>query len=127
MRPGIKVLACEVETAAPLAASLAAGRPVTVDHRASFVDGIGGKSVLEEMWPLVRSVIDGTVVVTLREIADAIRLLAERAHLVAEGAGAASVAGAVSGRVGGGRVVCVLSGANIDPDTFAAVLTGDLP
>lgn len=127
IRPGVKVLACEVETAAPLTASLAADRPVAVDHQASFVDGIGGKSVLAEMWPLARAVIDGTVVVTLREIADAIRLLAERAHLVAEGAGAASVAGAVSGRIGGGHVACVLSGANIDPETFATILAGDLP
>ena len=127
LRPQVKVLACEVETAAPLTASLAAGRPMEIDHQTSFVDGIGGKSVLKEMWPLVRSVIDGTVVVTLEEIADAIRILAERAHLVAEGAGAAALAAAISRRTEGGRVACIISGANIDPATLATILAGSSP
>lgn len=127
LRPEVRVLAVEVETAAPLTASFAAGRPVGVDYRASFVDGMGGKSVLEEMWPLVSTVLDGTVVVSLEEIADAIRLLVERTRIVAEGAGAASVAAALSGRAGGGSIVCVVSGGNIDPSKLATILQGDIP
>jgi len=112
--PGVRVLACEVSTAAPLAASLAAGGPRSVDYTPSFVDGIGGKSLLEEMWPLVSALLDGSIVVELKEVATAVRLLAERNRLIAEGAGAAPVAAASAGRVPGARkVVCVVSGGNI--------------
>src|SRR5437764_6822009 len=99
MNAKIKIVACEVETAAPLTASFAAGKATSTSHTPSFVDGIGGKSVLQEMWPLARKSIDAVVTVSLKEIADAIRLLAERHHLIAEGAGAASVAAALSGKI----------------------------
>lgn len=127
--PAARVFACEVETAAPLAASLAAGRPVGVDYVASFVDGIGGKSVLAEMWPLARELLAGSVTVSVAEAAAAVRLLVERAHVVAEGAGAASVAAAASGRVPGEpkRIVCVVSGGNIDSAKLAAILGGGVP
>ncbi|HEU5310156.1 MAG TPA: pyridoxal-phosphate dependent enzyme, partial [Candidatus Eisenbacteria bacterium] len=112
--PRARVFGCEVETAAPLRASLEAGSPVRVDHRPSFVDGIGGKGLLPDMWPLLRSVLAGSIVVTLEETARAIRLLAERARVVAEGAGAASLAAALSRPIpGSGPVVCVISGGNI--------------
>jgi threonine dehydratase len=127
LRPQARVLACEVETAAPLAASLAAGSPQVIDRRPSFVDGIGGGSVLEEMWPLARDLLAGSVTLTLSEIAAAIRLLAERAHVIAEGAGAASVAAAISGRAGGGKIVCVISGGNIDAPILAQILGGTDP
>jgi threonine dehydratase len=120
-------LAVEVETAAPLAASLAAGEPVSIDYEASFVDGIGGKSVLVEMWELVREVVADCVVVSLEEIAAGIRTLVDRNRVVAEGAGAASVAAALSGRAGVGKVVCVVSGGNIDSAKLAAILQGELP
>jgi len=127
LRPATRVLACEVETAAPLSASLAAGAPREIDYQPSFVDGIGGKSVLEEMWPLVSGLIQGSVVCSLDEIAAAIRLLITRARVVAEGAGAASVAAALSGKAGGGKLVCVVSGGNIDEDKLARILDGHTP
>ena len=127
LSPHTRALAVEVETAAPLAASLAAGEPVSIDYEASFVDGIGGKSVLVEMWELVREVVADCVVVSLEEIAAGIRTLVDRNRVVAEGAGAASVAAALSGRAGVGKVVCVVSGGNIDSAKLAAILQGELP
>jgi len=114
LRPQMRVVAAEPDTAAPLAASLQAGRPVYFDGwRASFVDGAGGKSVLETMWPLLRQV-RGSVVVTLDEVAKAIRAIAERAHVIAEGAGGCAVAAALTGRAGTGKVAAIVSGGNID-------------
>jgi len=122
LRPQTRVFAAEPETAAPLAASLAAGRPVYFDQwRASFVDGAGGKSVLETMWPLLRQV-SGSVVVTLDEVARAIRSVAERAHVIAEGAGACAVAAALTGRAGTGKVAAIVSGGNIDLSRLLEIL-----
>ncbi len=133
-----RVFACEVETAAPLAPSLAAGAPLSIEHRPSFVDGIGGRSVLAEMWPLAARLLAGACVVTLEEIAAAIRALVARACVVAEGAGAAPLAAALAGRdargmggaavpLPGGPLVCVISGGNLDPAKLAAVLEGRVP
>jgi threonine dehydratase len=127
LRPEVKVFACEVETAAPLHAALRAGAPVPIDYRPSFVDGIGGKGVLAEMWPLARRLLGGSLVVSLEAVAEAIRLLVGRNRVVAEGAGAAPVAAALSGLAGGGKVVCVVSGGNIDADKLALILQGRLP
>lgn len=124
LKPDTRVYAVEVETAAPLAASLQAGAPVEVAYKPSFVDGIGGKSVLPAMWRLARELLDGSLVVSLDEARAAIRLLAERGRVIAEGAGAASVAAALAGRAGGGKVVCVVSGGNIDRDVLAGILAG---
>ncbi len=125
--PRVRVLACEVDTAAPLAPSLAAGAPREVTYTPSFVDGCGSKSVLAEMWPLVRSLLADSVVVPLAEVAAAVRLLVERSRVVAEGAGALPVAAALSGRAGTGKLVCVVSGGNIDTDKLAAILAGRVP
>ena len=127
LRPGIRVFAAEVETAAPLAASLAAGSPRSVPYTPSFVDGIGSPFVLPEIWPLARHLLDGSLVVPLAEVAAALRLLVERNHVVAEGAGAAPVAAALAGGAGGGRVVCVVSGGNLDPSRLAGILRLELP
>ena len=127
LNPGVSVYAAEIETATPLAASLAAGAPVAVEHHASFVDGIGGKSVLPEMWPLARRLLDGSLVVSLEHVAAAIRTLVKRACIVAEGAGATSVAAALQGRTSGGRIVCIVSGGNIDTIHLSTILSGDLP
>ena len=124
LAPNARVFGCEVETAAPLSAALAAKTPVVVERTPSFVDGIGGRGVLDEMWPLVSSRIDGALVSSLAETKSAIRLLVERARVVAEGAGAASVAPALAGRAGRGKVVCVVSGGNIDRTTLAEILAG---
>ena len=127
VRPSVRVYACEVDTAAPLAPSLAAGSPVTVPYRPSFVDGIGGPGVFPEMLELAARLLDGSIVCSVGEIADAVRLLVERARVVAEGAGASSVAAALSGGAGGGRLVCVVSGGNIDAAKLATILEGGIP
>jgi threonine dehydratase len=127
LRPQARVYAAEIETAAPFAASLAAGRPVAIEHTPSFVDGIGGKSMLPEMWPLASSLLAGSLVVAVSEAAVAVRLLAERNRVVAEGAGATSLAVALTGKAGAGKVVAVVSGGNIDPATLAKILQGGIP
>lgn len=130
LKPHVKVFASEVETASPLSASLKAGHMCEIDRKQSFVDGIGGKGILEEMWPIVSSLVQESIVVSLTQIAEAIRLLVERNRVVAEGAGASSVAAALSGEVGcseGGKVVCVVSGGNIDPAKLLEILRGNIP
>lgn len=122
LKPATKVYACEVETAAPLAASLAEGQPTQVAYTPSFVDGIGAPIVFLEMWPLANRLLDGSLVVGLEEIASAIRLLAERNHVIAEGAGATPVAAALAGKAGAGKIVCVVSGGNIDLGKLAEIL-----
>ena len=126
-RPGVAVYAAELEGRAPFAASLAAGHPASIDYTASFVDGIGGKSVLDEMWPLASKVLAGSLTATLRQVADAVRLLVERTRVVAEGAGAASVAAALAHDIGARRIVCVISGGNIDTKKLATILAGEIP
>jgi threonine dehydratase len=127
LRPETEVLAVELETAAPLTASLAAGEPRDIDYRASFVDGAGARALLPKMWELGRPLVDGSRVVSLDETAAAVRLLAERVRIVAEGAGALAVAAALSGRAGGGRIVCIVSGGNIDASVLATILAGKTP
>ncbi len=127
LKPTARLYAVEVDTAAPLAASLSAGHPVEVDYQASFVDGIGGKSVLPDMWERVHRLLDGSLLVSLDETAAAIRLLAERHRVIAEGAGAAALAAAWAGRGGDGKVVCVVSGGNIDSHQLAKILAGEAP
>jgi threonine dehydratase len=122
LKPGTRLYAAEPETAAPLAASLAAGHPVYFDNwRASFVDGAGGKSVLPTMWPLLRT-LSGSVVVSLDEVARGMKLVAERARIIAEGAAGCAIAAALSGKAGPGKVVAVVSGGNIDLAKFAALV-----
>ncbi len=127
LRPQAKVFAAEVATAAPLAASLAKGEASSVEHTRTFVDGIGGPRVFPEMFVLARELLDGSLVSSLDEVAAAVRLLVERNHVVAEGAGAASVAAAIKGYAGTGKVVCIVSGGNIDLPTVAAILEGRTP
>jgi len=126
-KSGVRMLAVESEAARPLAAAFVAGQPAKVKHEPSFVDGIGSSIVLDEMWPLIREAVDDAVSVSLAEIADTIRLLAAKHHVIAEGAGAASVAAALAGRAGKGNIVCVISGGNIDAARLAAILTGQMP
>jgi threonine dehydratase len=117
--PDCEVYACEVETAAPLAAALEAGEPVEIDYVPSFVDGIGAPTVFPEMFELARELLDGSLVVSVDETAAAVRLMVERNRVVAEGAGAAPVAAAL-GRTG--KVACVVSGGNIDTSTLREIL-----
>jgi len=127
LAPTVKVFAAEVDVAAPFAASLAAGKPVAIEHRASFADGIGGRSVLAEMWPLASSLLAGSIVVSVAEVAAAVRLLATRNRIVAEGAGAVALAAALTGKAGRGRIACIVSGGNIDPAKLAVILGGGVP
>jgi threonine dehydratase len=124
LRPETKIFTAEPETGAALAAAMAAGRPVDVDYRASFVDGSGSRRVLDSMWPLVRPLVDGALSVGIAEVAAAVRLMAERARVIAEGAGALALAAALSGQAGSGKVVCVVSGGNINLGQLAEILTG---
>jgi threonine dehydratase len=121
------VIACEPETGAPLTASLAAGEAVSVDYVPSFVDGAGSKALLPAMWQRARTLVAGAVALSPADVADAVRLLATRAHVVAEGAGALALAAALAGHGGDGRVVCVVSGGNIDADRLATILAGGVP
>ena len=127
LSPATKIYAAEVETAAPLAPSLAAGSPQEIVYTPSFVDGIGSKGLLAEMWPIVRDLLAGSFVMSLEAIADAIRVLVERNRVVAEGAGAAPVAAALAGKAGTGKIVCVVSGGNIDRAKLVKILNGQLP
>jgi threonine dehydratase len=120
--PRVRIYAAEIETAAPLAASLAAGEPRTVDYTPSFVDGIGSKMVFASMFEQARRLLDGSIVVTLAEAAEAMKLVAERNRVIMEGASACAVAAALSGRAGGGRVIAIVSGGNIDLDRFARLV-----
>jgi threonine dehydratase len=126
LRPRCKVFTAEVITAAPLSASMTAGEPTEVEYQPSFVDGIGAKRVFPQMFERAKGLIDGSLVADLQEIAAAIRLLVERNRVVAEGAGACSVACALSGKAGTGKVVCVVSGGNIDVHKLAKILSGEL-
>jgi threonine dehydratase len=126
-RPDVRVYAAEVATAAPFSAALAAGQPTTISTSPSFVDGIGGKNVFAEMWPLARELLAGSLVVSVDEVAAAVRLLAERNRVVAEGAGAAPVAAALNRAIEAKTIVCVISGGNIDSDTLATILSGEIP
>jgi threonine dehydratase len=127
LHPEVQVYAAEPETAAPLAASLTAGEPTAIDFRPSWVDGAGGRALLPGMWERVFGLLDGSFALPLEEAAAAVRVLAERARVVAEGAGALAVAAALAGRAGAGRVVCIVSGGNIDADTLSAILAGRTP
>lgn len=127
LRPEARVFGCEVSTAAPLSAALTAGSLQTIDYKPSFVDGIGGKILLPEMWAIASKLIAGARVVSLERIAAAIRLLAERHRVIAEGAGGASVAAALAGVPEARKVVCVVSGGNLDFSKLCTILEGRVP
>jgi len=119
-----KVYAAEPETASPLARSLAAGSPQNFPGwKASFVDGCGGKSVFPRMWDLAHHLLAGSIVCTLEETRKAMRMVAERNRVISEGAGACAVAAGLSGKCGSGKIVCVVSGGNIDLATFSELVT----
>jgi len=127
LKPSVRVAAVEVEGAAPLTASLRSGRVETIDYRPSFVDGIGSKTVMPNMFEQARRLLDGCLTAGVEEVAAAVRMLVERNRVVAEGAGAAPVAVAMSGRAGPGKIACVVSGGNIDLRKLAVILEGGVP
>jgi threonine dehydratase len=123
VKPSCRVYAAEVAGAAPLAAALAAGSPQSIEFQPSFVDGIGSRSVFPQMFERVRGLIQGSLVAEVREVARAVVMMAERNRVIAEGAGACPVANALAGRAGRGKIVCVVSGGNIDLAELAALFT----
>lgn len=123
-RPDVRVVTAEPETGAALHAALAAGEPVDVDYAPSFVDGAGSRRVLDQMWPRLREVVDEAHAVPIADTEAAVRTLAEHVRVIAEGAGALATAAALAGRAGTGRVVCIVSGGNINAATVAEILTG---
>lgn len=127
LSPRTKVVVCEPETGAPVSAALATGSPAPVDYRPSFVDGAGSKALLEPMWERAKGLVSAAHVVSLEDAAAGIRLLVERARVVAEGAGALPVAAALAGAGGSGRIVCIVSGGNIDASRLATILDGRVP
>jgi threonine dehydratase len=122
LKPDTRLYAAEVATAAPLSAALTAGAPVEVSYTPSFVDGIGSKTVFPQMLARARGLVDGALVARLDAVTAALKLLAERNRVIAEGAGACSVACALDGQAGGGKVVCVVSGGNIDLEKLCGML-----
>jgi threonine dehydratase len=126
-RPETKFFGVEIETAAPLNATFEAGSPQEIEYQATFVDGAGSKALLPKMWALGEPLLDGAYMASLDETAGAIRLLAERARVIAEGAGALAPAVALSGRAGTGKIVCVVSGGNIDFGKLSVILAGQTP
>jgi threonine dehydratase len=128
LRPQATVLAAEDENAAPVTAALAAGgKIVEIETRPSFVKSIGGPSLVPQLWPVARDLIDGAAAVSLDQITAAMRMLFSKAKVVTEGAGAASLAAALADERAKGNVVCVISGGNIDADAYATVLAGGIP
>jgi threonine dehydratase len=125
LKPGVKVIGAEPETAAPYALSLREGGPRKLtDWRASFVDGAGGKSVTERMWQRMQPLVDDTITVTLDQTRNAMRMIAEKTRTIAEGAGALALAAALTGQAGDGPIVCVVSGGNIDLKKFCELVNG---
>jgi threonine dehydratase len=126
MRPQTKIFTAEPETGAALKAAVEAGGPADFDYQPSFVDGAGSRRVLDPMWPRISPLIDDALSIPITDAAAALRTLAERAHVIAEGAGALAPAAALTGLAGGGKVVCVVSGGNINPTKLAEILQGGM-
>ena len=128
IRPGVGMYVAEPESGAPASAAFAAGGPVDIEFKPSFVDGAGGPSLIPSVWERSAQLIDGAFALPLTQVADAIRVLAERTRVIAEGAGALAVAAALSGRAPDARkIVCVVSGGNIDGGVLTRILQGDTP
>jgi threonine dehydratase len=126
-KPTVKTFAAEADTAAALDAALKADKPTKIERMPSFVDGIGSSIVLEEMWGFVKPLLDGSIPVSLDRISYSIKLLAERNRVIAEGAAGASLAAALTGKAGFGKVVCIVSGGNIDTVKLEKILQGGTP
>ncbi len=126
-RPDVQFYAAEPETGAPVAATLAAGEPTAVDYTPSFVDGSGSRELIPKVWEHASKILDGAFALPLDEVAGAVRLLAERTRVIAEGAGALATAAATSGRVPGRKIVCIVSGGNIDTAVLSRILNGEQP
>lgn len=122
LKPGTRIIVAEADTAAPVTAAFKHGHPVTIKMQPSFISGAGAPSVLKEMWPLINELVDDTVVTTVSNVADAVRLMFVQNRIVAEGAGALAVAAALFNNAALGKTVCLVSGGNIDREMMAKIL-----
>jgi len=127
LKPAVKIYGAESKAAMPLAAAFTAGGPVVVPRQSSFISGMGVDTLLPDMWPLVQSLLTGAVSADLAEVGQAIKLMFERHRVVAEGAGAVALAAALSGQAGTGKIVCVVSGGNLNPQDMVEILQGRVP
>jgi len=127
LRPQTKIFTAEPKTGAALHAALRAGAPTEVEYQASFVDGSGSRRVLDTMWPRLAEVVDDAFAVPLADVGAAVRTIAQRARVIAEGAGALATAAALAGRAGGGKVICIVSGGNINLARLAEILSAPAP
>lgn len=128
LKSDTRIFVAEADTATPLSSAFKVGGvPKEVPYTPSFIDGAGAPWIFPEMWDLAKQLVDGSLVVSLKEVVDAIRLLAERNCLVAEGAGAVSLAVALSGKAGKGKIACIVSGGNIDPTKLVKIFQGQIP
>jgi threonine dehydratase len=125
LKPEVRIVTAEPATGAALAAAMAAGEPTDVDYEASFVDGSGSRRVLDAMWPRLAPLVDEAVTVPIADARAAVRVLAERVRVIAEGAGALATAAALAGRAGSGEVACIVSGGNINLDLLGEILRGE--
>jgi threonine dehydratase len=123
LRPHTTIYAAEVATAAPLSVALSYGEVHTIEYQPSFVDGIGSTMVFPRMWEYARGLIDGSLVQPEQAAKDAVRLLAERQRIIAEGAAACAVAAALSGEAEAGKIVCIVSGGNLDFGVLSEILS----
>jgi threonine dehydratase len=127
-RPEVRFFAAEPETGAPVAATLAAGTPTAVEYTPSFVDGSGSRELIPRVWEQASQLLDGAVAMSIKDVADAVRLIAERTRVIAEGAGALAAAAALGGHLDGAKkAVCIVSGGNIDPAVLSRILIGEQP
>jgi threonine dehydratase len=127
-RPDVKFFAVEPETGAPATATLRAGTPTAVEYTPSFVDGSGSRELIPRVWEQASQLLDGAVAMPISDVADAVRLIAERTRVIAEGAGALAAAAALGGHLDGAKkAVCIVSGGNIDPAVLSRILIGEQP
>jgi threonine dehydratase len=127
LKPDVKLFGCEPETAIALSTAFRMGKPTEVEFTPSFIDSAGAAFVWPEMWDLAKRLLDGSLVVGLEETVSALRLMAERNRIIAEGASAMPVAASLAGKAGSGKIVCVVSGGSIDLITLAKIFQGKMP
>jgi threonine dehydratase len=127
IKPNVKIYGCEIETATPLTSGPEAGKMVNVTATPSFINAIGYPMMMPNLWGIGSQVASGTIVVSLREVCDSVRLLIESNKIVSEGAAAVSVAAALSGKAGKGKIACIITGGNIDTENLKTILKGNIP
>jgi len=127
LRPAIKIVGVEPEAGDDWSRSRSARKPVEIPEPDTIAEGLRTTSPGEITWPIAEKVVDDFVTVTDAEIRDAMRALFARAKIVVEPAGATPVAAALVGKAGapGSRVGIIISGGNVDSNTFARLIASE--